>query len=62
MGQAHDLIDECVRAIDAANANDPLRLGFDGRSYPLALLGGRNTQAWVDRLREEAPWWKETEP
>jgi hypothetical protein len=52
----HDLpLETCVRAIDAANANDPATLDFQGAVYPQALLEGQRAQAWVEQLRPDAP-------
>ena len=45
----------CVREIDAANANDPAKLDFEGASYPLALIEGQRAHAWLEQLRQDAP-------
>jgi Domain of unknown function (DUF4202) len=51
----HDpFLDICVRAIDAANANDPASLFFEGAFHPQALLEGQRAQAWVEQLRPGA--------
>ncbi|HJP41796.1 MAG TPA: DUF4202 family protein [Dehalococcoidia bacterium] len=55
MSDVSALVDACARAIDEANASDPITLFFDGRSHPQAQLEGRRAQAWVEKLRPEAP-------
>lgn len=54
MKSTDELVAECVRAIDAANAEDPTKLEFKGTLHPQALLEGERAQAWAEKLRSDA--------
>lgn len=46
--------DEAVARIDAANANDPSRLRYDGRDVPKEPTHARLMSEWVLRLKPDA--------
>lgn len=47
-------LDDAVRRIDEANAEDPNSERVDGKSVPKELIYGRRMSVWLDRLDPEA--------
>ena len=52
--EASDRLDEAIAAIDAANAEDPIRLRYRGQEHPKELLHAELMTRWVRTLDPEA--------
>ncbi len=52
---ASALFETALERIDAANADDPTRVVFQGREYPKELLYARRMTDWLARLAPDAP-------
>lgn len=48
-------LEQTIKAIDAANAEDPTKEMVDGEERPAALVYGERMSAWVDTLRPDSP-------
>ena len=43
-----------IEAMDAANAEDPRQVSFEGKPWPQELLYARRMSLWLDRLQPQA--------
>ncbi|MEM7437254.1 MAG: DUF4202 domain-containing protein, partial [Myxococcota bacterium] len=48
-------LQEAIRKIDEANAEDPTMEDVNGTAYPKELVYGQRMSAWLDRFAPDAP-------